>query len=136
MVLEIPTPFAYLFKPEEQMIHNVSREVRLKKWPQGVPVADDFEIVETAIAEPAEGEVLVRNICMSVDPYMRGRLRPGKSYVSSFQLDNPLDGGCIGVVEESKNSAFSAGDHVLSGRGFREKFVSDGKDLAVFDKPT
>jgi NADPH-dependent curcumin reductase CurA len=115
------------------MANITNRELRLKRWPQGVPVPDDFEVSQTAIGAPGEGEVLVRNLYMSVDPYMRGRLRPEKSYVSSFQIGDALDGGAIGVVENSRNSDFKAGDHVLSGMGFREYFVSDGTGLTRID---
>ncbi len=119
--------------PEEYMAGIKSRELKLKRWPHGVPVSDDFEIVESTIAAPSEGEVLVRNICMSVDPYMRGRLRPGTSYVSSFQVGGTLEGGCIGIVESSNNPAFAPGNHVLSGMGFREYFVTDGSSLTSIE---
>ncbi len=71
-----------------------SREIRLKRHPLAMPSEDDFELVEVEIPEPGEGEVLVRNIYMSVDPYMRGRMNEGKSYVPPFELHRPLEGGC------------------------------------------
>ena len=110
-----------------------SREIRLKQWPKGLPAHADFEIVNTVVGELGEGELLVRNVFMSVDPYMRGRLRPGKSYVAPFELGGPLSGGAVGVVLESMNPAFKQGTHVLSEMGFRECFVSNGSDLEPFD---
>ena len=110
-----------------------SREVRLKQWPKGVPEGKDFEIVEVSIGKPGDGEVLVRNIFMSVDPYMRGRLRPGKSYVSSFEIGKVLSGGCIGQIDRSNNRSIEEGSLVLAGKGFRDYFVSDGSDLTVID---
>jgi NADPH-dependent curcumin reductase CurA len=113
------------------MIQN--REIRLKQWPKGLPAHTDFEIVNTEVREPGRGELLVRNIFMSVDPYMRGRMRPGKSYVAPFELGKTLDGGAVGIALESNNPAFPQGTHVLSEMGFREYFVSDGSDLEPFD---
>jgi NADPH-dependent curcumin reductase CurA len=108
-------------------------EIRLKRWPKGLPTHADFEIVEAEIREPGDGELLVRNLFMSVDPYMRGRMRPGKSYVAPFELGKALDGGAVGIVVESGNPAFPEGTHVLSEMGFREYFVSDGSALEQID---
>ena len=79
------------------MTHTVSREIRLKNRPDGLPRETDFELAEVELAGLGEGEVLVQNIYMSVDPYMRGRMHDRKSYVPPFQLNMPLDGGCVAV---------------------------------------
>ena len=63
-----------------------SRDVALKQRPVGMPTRDDFEIVRNTVPEPGDGEVTVRNVCMSVDPYMRGRMVDRKSYVPPFQV--------------------------------------------------
>ena len=110
-----------------------SRHIQLKSWPKGVPSTSDFKIADVMIDEPGDGEVLVKNIFMSVDPYMRGRLRPGKSYVSSFNIGSCLDGGCVGTIEQSKNPSFTEGSLVMAGKGFRDYFVSDGSDLMPID---
>ncbi|MFM9865590.1 MAG: NADP-dependent oxidoreductase, partial [Micropepsaceae bacterium] len=73
-------------------------EIVLKSRPDGMPTADNFEYVEAPVAEPKDGEVLVRNIWMSVDPYMRGRMIDRASYVPPFQVGQPLQGGAIGQV--------------------------------------
>ena len=109
------------------------REIRLKRWPKGLPAQADFEIVNAEVSDLGEGELLVRNLFMSVDPYMRGRLRPGKSYVAPFEPGKPLGGGAVGIVLESRNPAFQEGTHVLSEMGFREYYVSDGSDLEQID---
>jgi len=109
------------------------REIRLKQWPRGLPGHADFDILETEVPAYGEGEVLVRNLYMSVDPYMRGRMRPGRSYIAPFELGKPLDGQAVGVVLESRNPTLPQGAHVLSDKGFREAFVSDGTDLERFD---
>jgi NADPH-dependent curcumin reductase CurA len=104
-----------------------SREVHLIERPQGLPVPAQFRIVDTEIADPADGQVLVQNIYMSVDPAMRPRL------AGPTALNEAMMGGTIGRVLKSRNAAFQEGDHVQSMNGFREYFVSDGKGLSKLD---
>ena len=101
-----------------------SRQIHLVARPEGPPKESDFAVVETDVADPAEGEVLVRNLYMSVDPAMRPRLTAG------YELDEPMMGGALGRVVASRNPAFAEGDLVTNRLGFREYFVSDGKGLA------
>lgn len=101
-----------------------SREVHLIARPEGIPDDSDFEIVEADVADPGDGEVLVRTIYMSVDPAMRPRLR-------DQELGSQMMGGAIGRVEASNNDKFKVGDNVQGGFGFREYTVSDGKGMAV-----
>ncbi len=101
-----------------------TRSVILKERPQGVPKSTDFEVVETPLAEPNDGEIQVTNLCMSVDPYMRGRMVDRKSYVPPFQIGEVLTGGAIGRVVKSKHGDFSEGDHVSSSLGWREAFTA------------
>ena len=88
------------------MTHTKSREIRLKNRPEGMPRETDFELAEVELPEIGAGEVLVQNMYMSVDPYMRGRMNDRKSYVPPFQLGMPLDGGCVGRVIESNKGPF------------------------------
>ena len=104
----------------------VSREIRLKERPIGMPAYENFELAEAQIPDPANGEFLVRNTWMTVDPYMRGRMTERKSYVPPFELEKALEGGCIGKVVESKNDQFAVGDYVLGMNGWREYWRSDG----------
>jgi NADPH-dependent curcumin reductase CurA len=115
------------------MSEKMSREIHLKRRPLDLPREGDLELVAVPIPQPGEGEMLVRNIYMSVDPYMRGRMRDGPSYVPPFRLDHPLDGGCVGQVVRSNGGTFQAGDYVLGRRGWREYFVSGGSDLTRID---
>lgn len=101
-----------------------SREVHLVRRPEGAPVAADFALIETSVPDPGDGEVLVRNLMMSVDPAMRPRLSAGQA------LDEAIGGGAVGRVEKSRNPAFKEGDLVNNRFGFREAFVSDAKGLA------
>jgi len=106
-----------------------TRAVRLTRYPQGTPESGDFEIVDMPLAPLAEGEVLVQNSWMTVDPYMRSRMRPGKSYVDAFEVGGLLDGEAIGQVIESRSSDFTVGDQVRSHLGWRDAFISDGEGL-------
>jgi NADPH-dependent curcumin reductase CurA len=106
-----------------------SREIHLKSRPHGVPRKDNFALVTVEVPEPGAGELLVRNIWMSVDPYMRGRMYDRESYVPPFGLDSALDGGAVGEVMRSNNPAFEPGDLVLHMGGWREFLVSDGTGL-------
>ena len=115
------------------MAQIMSREIRLKKRPVGIPSEDDFELGEVEIPDLGKGEVLVKNIYMSVDPYMRGRMNAGKSYVPPFELHKPLEGGCVGQVAGSKNDKFHRGDFILGTKGWREYYISDGSDLTNID---
>jgi len=113
---------------------HYSREFRLKEHPVGIPTSDNFELAEIGVPELTEGEFLVRNIWMSVDPYMRGRMTERKSYVPPFELGEALEGHCIGEVAESKNDRFAVGDFVLGIKGWREYWISDGNQSSRVNK--
>jgi NADPH-dependent curcumin reductase CurA len=115
------------------MTKTTSREIWLKSRPVGLPSEGDFELVQVPVPEPTEGQVLVRNIYISVDPYMRGRMVDRKSYAPSFQMGQPLTGGCVGQVVQSRSDALQVGDHVLGMQGWREYYASDGSNLMKID---
>ena len=101
-----------------------SREVVLARRPVGMPSAEDFAVREVELGEPGPGEVLVRNICMSVDPYMRGRMIDRRSYTPPFAVGETLTGGAIGRVVQSDDPDLPEGEHVESHQGWREAFVA------------
>ena len=103
-----------------------SREIRLVARPEGVPEPRHFELAEVEVTDPREGEFLVRNLFMSVDPYMRGRMRDVQSYVPGFELGKVMAGGSVGQVVASRHPDFAEGDHVVGMEGWREHYVSDG----------
>jgi len=116
------------------MTEQKNREIRLKRRPEGMPQAGDFELAETPIPTPGPGQVLVRNIYMSVDPYMRGRMTDRKSYVPPFQIGETLSGGAVGqVIESNGNEKFRKGDYVSNMEGWREWFVSKGSMMQKID---
>jgi NADPH-dependent curcumin reductase CurA len=100
-------------------------EIRLAQRPTGWPTAANFATVEAPVAKPADGQILVRNIVMSVDPYMRGRMDDVKSYAPPFQVGAPLDGGAVGEVVRSTVDGVKPGDTVLHQLGWREYAVLD-----------
>ncbi|WHM38872.1 NADP-dependent oxidoreductase [Streptomyces sp. BPTC-684] len=110
-----------------------SREWHLVARPHGWPVPADFALREVPVVAPAEGRILVRNLFMSVDPYMRGRMNDVKSYIPPFQLDKPMDGGAVGEVVASNDERFAVGDHVLHGLGWREYADLDAKHATKVD---
>ncbi len=110
-----------------------SREIYLKRYPVGLPVADDFEMKAVALREIDEGEVLVRNLWMSVDPYMRGRMRNVRSYSPPFALDECMTGGAIGQISESRYAQFPSGSLVRHNSGWRDHLISDGADLEILE---
>ncbi len=115
------------------MSEHRSREVRLKTRPVGLPKESDFEFAEVTVGSPTENEVLIKNIYMSVDPYMRGRMMDRKSYTPPFEVGAVLQGGAVGQVVESRADGFQEGDHVLSMNGWREYFLSSGDTLRKVD---
>jgi NADPH-dependent curcumin reductase CurA len=114
-------------------MEGVSREIRLVARPKGFPGEDLFEIAETAIPQPAEGQVLIRNAYFSVDPYMRPRMNDVRSYVAPFTLGEAMTGGAVGQVAISRSSRYSEGDWVLHQLGWREWALSDGATLRRLD---
>src|SRR5918999_3922777 len=103
----------------------MNREIRLAARPHGWPKPSDFELVATPTPSAGDGQVVVRNQFMSVDPYMRGRMNDVKSYVPPYELGKVMDGGAVGEVVESRSSALAVGDLVLHRLGWREYAVDD-----------
>lgn len=110
-----------------------SREIQLASHPHGIPTHDNFHVAQTTLGYLEDQDVLVRNHFMSVDPYMRGRMNPGQSYVTPFKLGQPLDGGAVGEVIESRAAGFTPGDIVTSRCGWRESFISQATQLQRVD---
>jgi len=110
-----------------------SRRVLLCRRPEGEPRPTDFEIVEAPVPGPGEGEVLTRTIYLSLDPYMRGRMNPGRSYAPSVELGQVMVGSTVGEVVESRNPAFTAGDVVVGYNGWQTHAVSAGAMLRRLD---
>ena len=107
----------------------VSREIQLISYPTGIPTPENFALAQTKLEPIQDGQVLVRNLYLSVDPYMRGRMNGGKSYVPPFELGKPMSGGAVGEVVESRVPEFQSGDVVTSNYGWREYFMATPSEL-------
>ena len=112
---------------------RLSREIHLASRPLGMPTADNFTLVETRVDTPADGELLVRNHWMSVDPYMRGMMIDQKSYAAPFQVGEVLNGRAVGVVEVSRHPGFAPGDHVFHMHGWRDYATAPAANFEKID---
>jgi NADPH-dependent curcumin reductase CurA len=105
----------------------------LVRRPQGWPVPDDVELVESELPEPADGEVVVRNHYLSVDPYMRGRMNEAKSYAAPYELGQPMYGGAVGQVVASRSPAITEGAFVRHNAGWRTAAVLPARQVEPVD---
>src|SRR5437867_10954954 len=101
-----------------------NRRVLLRNRPVGEPKPSDFEIVDAPLPEPQEGDILVRTIWLSLDPYMRGRMNDVKSYTAPVELGQPMVGGTVGEVVDSRDAAFRPGDFVLTYGGWQAYHIA------------
>lgn len=115
------------------MSTELNRQWLLASRPSGEPTAESFELVETPIPEPGPKEVLVRTSYMSVDPYMRGRMRAGESYADPWPVGEPMRARAVGTVVESNHPSFEVGDTVFGNLYWAEYAVVDGHELEVVD---
>src|ERR1700716_3052684 len=115
------------------MAGNVNRQIQLKSRPEGAPGLDNFELVERPVPEPGEGEVLMRTLYLSLDPYMRGRMSAAKSYAKPAAVGEPMVGGTGGETVASRNPKFSVGDIVLGYGGWQGYALSSGTALRKLD---
>lgn len=114
-----------------------ARQIHLVNRPAGLPTHADFKLVEVDLPPPQAGEVLVKNLYMSVDPYMRGRMRAVGVYAEPYALNKPMYGGAIGEVIESRDDKFKAGDIVLNSGAWQDRLIARADSLTKvepFDK--
>jgi len=106
-----------------------NKEIRFASRPTGLPTPENFEFVDTDAPQPDEGEVLIKTIFISVDPYLRGRMREGKSYVPPFVIGQVIESGVVGEVVESKSPDFKPGDVVMGMLGWKLYNVAAANQL-------
>lgn len=111
-------------------------QILFKSRPEGWVDHSHFEIVENEAGEPGDGEVLIRNLYLSVDPYMRGRMRESKSYIAGFTLGKPLQGGGVGEVVKSNSTDIPVGTYVSGMVGWEEYSVAPSEGLLTVDPAT
>jgi NADPH-dependent curcumin reductase CurA len=110
-----------------------NQQIILTSRPKGMPTMEQFRFAEAPIPEVGEGQALVRTLYISVDPYMRGRMNEGKSYVPPFQLNEVITGGAVGQVVESKEPDLRPGDFVSGQWGWQTYTVTDAQKLIKLD---
>ncbi len=114
-------------------MENQNRQVLLKRRPTGMPTTADFAIADSPMPDPAEGEVLVRGIYLSLDPYMRGRISAARSYAKPVEIGGVMEGRVVGQVARSRDPAFREGDYVVGGYGWQLYSAVPGKGLLKLD---
>jgi NADPH-dependent curcumin reductase CurA len=112
---------------------QTNRQILLKTRPMGEPTIDNFELVEKPLPAAAEGQVLNRTIYLSLDPYMRGRMNAGKSYAEPLNVGDPMCGGTVSQVVESRDPRLAPGDFVLGYGGWQDYSVQPADRLHKLD---
>jgi NADPH-dependent curcumin reductase CurA len=115
------------------MANTLNHQIKLASRPVNYPTESDFSLVESPLPEPGEGEVLVQALWLSLDPYMRGRMRDERSYATPVELGQVMVGGVAGRIIQSRTPAFSEGEIVEGPLGWQEYAVSDGRNLRRVD---
>jgi NADPH-dependent curcumin reductase CurA len=111
----------------------MNRQILLAARPEGAPGPQHFRLAETPVPQPGDGEVLLKTLWLSLDPYMRGRMSAARSYAKPVEVGEVMEGGTVSRVEASRHKDFAAGDVVLSRAGWQEYAVSDGSGLRKLD---
>ena len=115
------------------MPESVNRRILMAARPEGAPAESDFELVESAVPAPGDGQVLCRTIYLSLDPYMRGRMSAAKSYAKPVEIGGVMEGGAVSTVVASNRPGFAPGDMVFGYSGWQDYAVSDGAGLRKLD---
>jgi hypothetical protein len=124
---------AHIPAKEIPMTQIVNRRIVLHARPHGEPRPSDFRLESQPIPQPAEGQVLLRTIHLSLDPYMRGRMSDAPSYLPPVELGQVMVGGTVSRVEASRHPAFKVGDVVVGASGWQDYALSDGRDISAID---
>lgn len=112
---------------------HAGKRIVLASRPKGEPKASDFRLEDYTLPAPGDGQVALRTIWLSLDPYMRGRMSDGPSYAAPVPIGGVMEGGTVAEVLESKSSAFAPGDIVLAHSGWQTHGIADAKGLRKID---
>ena len=115
------------------MSDYTAQQIHLKSRPAGMPTHEHFALVTTELTPPAPGEVLVKNLYMSVDPYMRGRMREDAVYATAYAIGEVMYGGAVGEVLESNDPSLNVGDIVLNQAAWQDKFIANADTLSKLE---
>src|ERR1700736_3598516 len=114
-------------------MENRNRQVLLKRRPTGMPTTADFDVADGPMQDPGDGEVLVRGIYLSLDPYMRGRISGGRSYAKPVDIGALMECLLVGQVLRSRDPGFREGDYLYGGYGWQLYSAVPAKDLMKLD---
>jgi NADPH-dependent curcumin reductase CurA len=120
-------------RSEEKAMPERNRQVLLKRRPDGMPTPGDFDIVDAPLPEPKAGEVLLRGIYLSLDPYMRGRISGVRSYAKPTEIGDVIEGRVVGRVAASRHPGFREGDFAFGGYGWQLYSAVDGAGCTKLD---
>jgi NADPH-dependent curcumin reductase CurA len=115
------------------MTAEKNRQILLASRPRGEPSPDNFKLVEAAVPEPGPGQMLLRTVYLSLDPYMRGRMSAGPSYARSVEVGEVMEGSAVCAVVKSNLPRYKVGDVVVAGTGWQEYYLSDGRGVREVD---
>ncbi len=115
------------------MSTSMNSRIVLNARPKGIPRLEDFRLEQLPLVPPAAGQVLLRTVFLSLDPYMRGRMNDGPSYAPSVGIGEVMVGGTVSRVEVSRHPSYTAGDWVVGGSGWQSFALSDGSDISPLD---
>ncbi|HAS6170656.1 TPA: zinc-binding dehydrogenase [Vibrio vulnificus] len=116
------------------MTQPTNRQIVLASRPVGAPTAENFALTQSDIPTPAQGEMLLRSVYLSLDPYMRGRMSDAKSYAEPVGIDEVMVGGTVCQVEASNHAEFEVGEWVLAYTGWQDYALSNGEGLIKLGK--
>lgn len=112
----------------------LNQRVVLASRPQGAPTPENFRLEREALPDLQDGQVQLRTLYLSLDPYMRGRMSDAPSYAAPVEIDAVMEGGAVSVVEQSRNPKFKEGDLVVGQTGWQTHSISDGSNLLMAPK--
>ncbi|MDB6143380.1 MAG: 2-alkenal reductase [Pseudomonas sp.] len=112
----------------------LNQRIVLASRPKGAPMAENFRLEREALPDLEEGQVLLRTLYLSLDPYMRGRMSDAPSYAEPVQVNNVMTGGAVSRVEQSRNARFKEGDLVVGMTGWQTHSISDGSQVLPLPK--
>lgn len=112
----------------------MNQQIILKNRPKGKPSKDDFEINQINITNPEDGQLLLESLYISVDPYLRGRMRDEESYIEPFEVGRPIESMIVAEVLDSRNPKFKKGEHVIGMLDWKKQQIHPGENLRKIDK--
>jgi NADPH-dependent curcumin reductase CurA len=121
-------------KTPRNLEHTKNRQILLASRPSGEPSQENFKLAETEIPKPGPGQMLLRTIYLSLDPYMRGRMKAGPSYAQPVEIGEVMVGQCVCEVIESNVPNFRPGDIILAGAGWQDYSLAKGEGVGKIDR--